>query len=76
MMIIYCIITLNAYYNYTINALYNYNISNKGLLEECDKEEHVDVTRAATVSSLKRKTVKRFVQCHVFAQSPQGWHPR
>jgi len=36
--------------------LYNY-ISNKGLLEECDKEENVEVNAAAaaTVSCLKRR---------------------
>jgi hypothetical protein len=35
----------NTYYNYIINALYNY-ISNKGLVEECDKEENLEVTGA------------------------------
>jgi hypothetical protein len=29
--------------------------NNKGLLEECNKEEHVEVTGAATASCLKRK---------------------
>jgi hypothetical protein len=29
-------------------------ISNKGLLKECNKDENVEVTRAATTSSLKR----------------------
>jgi hypothetical protein len=32
---------------FVINAQYNYYISNKGLLEECDKEENVKVTGAA-----------------------------
>ena len=36
-----------------IILLYNY-ISNKGLLEECHKEENLEVIRAATVSCLKR----------------------
>jgi hypothetical protein len=31
----YCIIITNTYY--IINEWYNYYISNKGLLEECDK---------------------------------------
>jgi len=35
--------------------MYNYYISNKGLIEECDKEENVAVTGAATTSCLKRK---------------------
>jgi len=33
----------------------NIFISNKGLFEECDKEENVEVTWAAVTSSLKRK---------------------
>jgi hypothetical protein len=37
---------------FVINALYNYYISNKGLLEECDKEENVEVTAVATTTSL------------------------
>ena len=32
------------YFNYIINAQYNYYISNKGLLEECNKEENLVVT--------------------------------
>jgi hypothetical protein len=40
--------------------------NNKGLLEECSKEEHVEVTGAAATSCLKRKL------CHVFPQSPPG----
>ena len=46
-------IIINAYYNYIFNAQRNYYISNKGLLEECDKEENVDVAGAATTSCLK-----------------------
>ena len=50
----YCItIIIKAYYNCIIHIQYNYYISNKGLLEECDKEENVEVTAAATVSCLK-----------------------
>jgi hypothetical protein len=37
------------WYNYSIVQLLYY-ISNKGLLEECDKEENVAVTVAATAS--------------------------
>ena len=37
-----------------INALYNYCISNKSLLEECDKKQNVAVTGTATVSCFKR----------------------
>jgi hypothetical protein len=33
----------------------NYYISNKGLLEECDKEENVAVTWAVTTSCLERR---------------------
>jgi hypothetical protein len=33
--------------------MYNYYIPNKGLLEECDKEENVAVTGAATASCLE-----------------------
>jgi hypothetical protein len=38
-----------------MNSQYNYYISNKGLHEECDKEETTEVSRAATTPSLKRK---------------------
>jgi len=41
----YCINIL-AYYSYIINAQYNNYITDKGLLEECDKEENVTVTVA------------------------------
>jgi len=39
-----------------INILYNYYITNKGLLEECNKEENLEVTgaAAAAASCLKR----------------------
>ena len=71
----YSIIIINAYYKYCIiNAQYNYYISNEFLTEECDQEENVEVTRGTTTSCLKR-SVKRFVQCHVFAQSPPGRRP-
>jgi len=43
---------INKYYN-VINAKYYYYISNKGLLEECDKEENLEVTGAAASSCLK-----------------------
>ena len=42
----YCTIIINAYYNYNciINAQYTsyiiYLVSNKGLVQECDKEEN------------------------------------
>jgi hypothetical protein len=51
----YCTLIINAYYNYNciIKAQCNYYISNKGLLEECDKEENIAVTGAATTSGLK-----------------------
>ena len=35
---------------------YNCNISNKDFLEECDKEEHVEVSGAAATSCLRRIT--------------------
>ena len=48
----YCviIIIINAYYKYVINAPQNYYISNKGLFEEWDKKEKLEVTGAATTS--------------------------
>jgi hypothetical protein len=50
MIIINYWIVINVYYNYIINEYYNYSVSNKGLLEECDKEENVKVTGDATTS--------------------------
>ena len=48
-------ILINVYYNYIINAQYDYYSSNNNdLVEECDKEENVEVTGAATASRLKR----------------------
>jgi hypothetical protein len=58
-----------------INAQCNYLISHKGLIEECDKEENVKVTGAATYFLFENKIVKRFAQCHVFAQSPPSRRP-
>ena len=56
MIINYCFIIIKAYYNYIISAQYNYcNIFNKGLLEECNKEENVEVTGAAATSCLKSR---------------------
>jgi len=52
-----------------------YYVSNKRLPEECDKGENLEVTVVATTSPAKKKIVKRFVQCHVFAQSPICRHP-
>jgi hypothetical protein len=49
------IFIIHAYYNYIINARYNYYIANKGLVEECDKEEHLEVTAAAATSCSKRR---------------------
>jgi hypothetical protein len=57
---------VNAYYNNIINAQYNY-ISNKGLLEECTKEETVAVTEDCHCFLFENNTVKHFVQCPVFA---------
>jgi len=44
-----------AYYNYVNNPKYNYCISNKVLLEECDKEANLAVPVAATTSCSKRR---------------------
>jgi len=41
---------MNPYYNCTINVWYDYYISQKGLLEEWDREGNVEVTEAATTS--------------------------
>ena len=46
--------------NYVTNTLYNYYISNKDLLEECDKEDNVSVTGAVITSCLKRRLWKLF----------------
>jgi hypothetical protein len=70
-----CIIIINTYYNYINNAKYNYYIFNKCLLEECGKGENMAVTAAATTFCLNKKTVKRSVQCHVFAHSPPDRRP-
>jgi len=51
----YCIIFTNAYCKSIINAQYNYYISNKGLLEACNREENVKVTVAPTTSCWKRR---------------------
>jgi hypothetical protein len=52
----YCIIIIiHASYNSIINAQYNYYISNKGLLEACNREENVKVTAGPTISRLKRR---------------------
>ena len=40
-----------SYYNYIIKAeYYYYYISGRNFLEECDKQEHLEVTVAATAS--------------------------
>ena len=48
----YHVIT-NVYY-YIISAQQNYCNSNEGFPEDCDKEENMAVTVAATASCLKR----------------------
>jgi hypothetical protein len=50
----YCIIITNAYYNYIINAYYNF-YSNKGLLEKFNQEVNLEVTEAGFTSCLKRR---------------------
>jgi hypothetical protein len=52
----YYIISNNAYYNYINNAQYNYHIPHKGLIEEWDKEQNVEVTGAVTTSCLERRS--------------------
>ena len=55
-----------------------YYISNKDLLEECDKEENLTVTggRGGCYCFLfENKTVKRSVQRHVLVQSPPDRRP-
>ena len=49
----YCIIFINAYYNYIINAQYHYYISNKDSVEEYDKEENMELNGDAITSCLK-----------------------
>ena len=53
-----------------MNAQYNYCISNKGLHEECDKDENVAVTGCCYCCLLQKQTVKHSFHCHVFVQSP------
>jgi len=50
----FCIIIINSYYDFVIIAWNNY-ISNKYLLEVWDKEENVAVTVAASASSFNRR---------------------
>ena len=61
---------------YIINS-YKYYSSNNGLLEECDKEENLEVTVGGTATAYcsEKKFVEYFVQCHVFGQSPPGRRP-
>jgi len=54
------------------SGLLLYYTSNKGLLEQCDKEENVAGTWAATYFLFVKKTVKRSAQCHVLARSLPG----
>jgi hypothetical protein len=58
-----------------INTYYNYYISNKVPLEECDKVENMEVTGAATTSFLKKKNLKCFSHCHVYARSQPDQGP-
>jgi len=46
-------------------------MSNKGLLEERDKEENGGCCNFL----LQKQTAKPFVSCHVLAQSPPGRRP-
>jgi len=48
--------------------------SNKGFLEECNKEENVAVT-GLLMFPVKQKVAKRSAQCHVLVQSPPGRRP-
>jgi len=45
--------------------LYNFYVSNKGLLEECDKEENMEVTGGCFYFLSEKNIVKRFVQCQL-----------
>jgi hypothetical protein len=58
-----------------INVRYNYTFANKDLLEECEKEENVAVTGGYYHFLFQKNIVKRFVQCHILAQSPPGMRP-
>ena len=72
--IIYCII-INVNYNYIVINVYSIIIV---FLTKCSSRnaiKKVSLNRAATTACLKQKTVKRSVQCHVFAQSPPGRRP-
>jgi len=51
--------------NIIITSLYNYFISNRVLLDECDKEENLQVTGANITSCMLRKY-------HIFAPLPAG----
>ena len=48
---------------------------NKVLLEEWYKKKNMAVTEGCYCFLFEKTTVKRFVQCHVFAQSPPGRYP-
>ena len=60
-------IIINAHNNnnFIINSLYNYFISNRVLLDECDKEENVQVTEANITFCVLRKY-------NIFAPSAAG----
>ena len=60
-------------YKYVINAQNIYLVSNKGLLEDSEKGENVVETVGCYCFLFEKQIVKRFVQCHIFAQLPLGW---
>ena len=60
---------------YVINVQYNYHISNKGLLEECNKEKMWQKL-VLLLLPVQKKIVKRSAQCHVLVQSPPGLRPK
>jgi hypothetical protein len=70
-------IILNTRCNYIISAQYNY-ISNKGLLDETDKEENLWKAGAAATSCLKKKYCETFctisrIRLDTVRLAPQ-WH--
>jgi len=48
-----------------VNAECNY-IFNKGFVQKCNKEEHLEVAGDGNYILLEKKIVKCFVHCHVF----------
>jgi len=68
------ITALLSMHNCIMNSYYNCYISNKGLLEVAIGRKYGSIL-GCYHSLFKKKTVKRFVQCHLLVRSPPGRRP-